>query len=589
MNSRILMLFTIFVFIITSCGTDQSSDTPFSPSNTSQAETTSLPAPGKSEEITPPTKTLEPVAISNNDPIYLEELLIIDVGVPVNDIAWLPNGKELLVFGGDGHIQRMDSNTGKFHHVANDEYLANFGDPFQISPSFFSRPNIFLGGDDLSVAVAMADRVVIFDISEWRQTADYEYSICSQASAFTPDLMYCTYLSGYSNADSIYPVTRQEDPHAQLLSKEIEAVVFPTSSHYYIVAALSPDGNTIFFNNAAGQAGIWNFETADLRYRMLDGCPEAHRSHPYAVYTPDGRYVLSKDCYKSYFWDTETGELTNISDIPLYSGVYDPFYDLGLKRFSPGGRYLISVNEPITTENGTFGPMSVVDMLVGENFMFGVQLTVTNLVFTEQTLTGFSFSPDGSKFAVSYSDGSIHIIQIVGPPDQAVSLSQILPRPNATPTPTPAPFEDIDFEALIIQPGELSPWLRLSGNNAPLSSVPASVRNLLKPERVISQDIIGDYRGQFFLFVFSDPTNAAKAYEMMITHADFGSPIEPLEVGELGSIKKSNVSLKTDPYTEIVFYRCNYAVYFKIFDTKLDTLAAKIDQRLSGALCPPNN
>jgi WD40 repeat protein len=589
MNTRFLLLLSFLVIIITSCSTGQPADTSLSPSSSSQTETTSLPAPEKSEEITAPTQTLEPVAISNYDPVRLEELLVIDVGAPVNDITWLPDGKELLVFGGDGHIQRLDFSSEKFHHVANDEYLAILGDPFQISPSIFSRPNIFLSGDDLSVAIAMADRVVIFETSEWRQTANYEYSVCSQASAFTPDLIYCAFLSGYSNADSIYPVNKQEDTHAALLSKEIEAVVFPTNSHYYMVAALSPDGKTIFFNNGAGQAGIWNFETADLRYRMLDGCPESYRSHPFATYTPDGRYILSKDCYKSYFWDTETGELINISDIPLYSGVYEPFYDLGLKRFSPGGRYLISVNEPITSENGIFGPMSVVDMLVGENFIFGVQLSVTDQVFTEQALTGFSFSPDGSKFAVSYSDGFIHIIQIVGPPDQAVSLSQLLPRPNATPTPTPAPFEDIDFEALILQPGELSPWLRLSGNNASLSSVPASVRNLLKPERVISQDIRGDYRGQFFLFVFSDPTNAAKAYEMMITHADFGSPIEPLEVGELGSIKKSSVSLITDPYTEIAFYRCNYAVYFKIFDTKLDKLAEKIDQRLSGALCPPNN
>jgi hypothetical protein len=337
-------------------------------------------------------------------------------------------------------------------------------------------------------------------------------------------------------------------------------------------------------NNGAGQAGIWDVESASLRYSILDGCPEAHRSNSVAAYTPDGRYVLSSDCNKSYFWDVETGDIYDISKIPLYSKVYRRFTNDGQPHFSPGGRYMISVAKPTTFESVNIGLISGVDMLSGEGFEYGLVLAEE-----DQVLTGFSFAPKGDRFAVSYSDGSIHILRIVGEGDERVSLSQHLPQQEATPTPVPELFAEVDFEALLIQSSELDPWLRLSTENAPPSSITSVIRNQLKPELLIEQNIRGEYSGFLYLYLFADPANAANAYEKIVTHPDFGSPIEPIEVGEAGSIKQPARNLQSDPYTQIAFYRCNYAVYFKIFQVGADELAAAIDKRLSAAVCEEGN
>jgi hypothetical protein len=242
MKFKFVLFLFCFAMMPTACSGNLPADLPQSDATAHRAETATIPAQGSEGDKHTPTDAPIVEAEDDGDFTSIEEIEAIDYGAPVEDIAWLPDGDELLVFGGDGRLQRMDANSGRFSLVAVDESRKKMGDPSQLPGDFFSKPNIFLAGDGQSLAVAMADRVVIYDTDNWREIAQFEWSICMQASDFSPDLSGCYYSSGYSNANSYYMLADQEDPHAARLSANIEEIIFPKARIIIWLARLHPMG-----------------------------------------------------------------------------------------------------------------------------------------------------------------------------------------------------------------------------------------------------------------------------------------------------------------------------------------------------------
>jgi hypothetical protein len=171
------------------------------------------------------------------------------------------------------------------------------------------------------------------------------------------------------------------------------------------------------------------------------------------------------------------------------------------------------------------------------------------------------------------------------PPSPTLPPTDI-PAPTVTavpPTATPIQIRKLDLEPLLIQDGDLPPYLVPDFVSKELSSQWSTLEDLTA-DNFINQDFYNTERkssgGAVIIYLYEDAKEADRAYEQIAPAIDWFP--EPADVGEKGEMQYDT------PQRHLIFKRCHAFVYVWMSDVReydIVTYTQRLDERLSAVVC----
>jgi WD40 repeat protein len=286
--------------------------------------------------------------------------------VPLGEIAWSPDGKQLAA-GNNGEVIVWDVNTGQqIHNIAG----------YQPLPGLSWMPNgetlAGLLSPDGSLNAMNIDGETVFSLNGFGMVNGYSSAL------FWDGYQLLTYDGAH--------ITHWEALTGKILKQE-QASSQPT----WVSAGLSPDGTRI-----ASPDAVMDSKNFKEIVRLIDN-PERGRDK--VVWSPDGRTLASGDSLNIspiILWDAQTGKqmLTlPTGDIPLY---------LGGLTFSPDGSLLAAGGSLMNPANGLDN-----GVLILWNVNSGERVHILNASMTSQRIMSIAWSPDGHWLAAGTNSGRI--------------------------------------------------------------------------------------------------------------------------------------------------------------------------------------
>ena len=206
----------------------------------------------------------------------------------VSDVAYSPDGKNILTGSSDGFIRIWDAKNGESIKV-----ICCHNAPIT---SVAYAPN----GKHI-VSASLDGSVEIWDGTaengnEWVESLeDEDYFIFD--AVFAPDGKHVLTASG--------------DSTARIWEVESASLLKSLVGHQHVLRSVtySPDGTLILTGSEDGTAKIWDTQTTEL-IRTLEGHNGGVHS---ATFSPDGKYILTGSVDRTArIWDTSSGKLIRI-------------------------------------------------------------------------------------------------------------------------------------------------------------------------------------------------------------------------------------------------------------------------------------
>ncbi|WP_424100358.1 caspase family protein [Moorena producens] len=275
----------------------------------------------------------------------------------VNDIAFSPDGKQILSGSDDNTVRLWDTETGQALHTF-------IGHTSSVTAIAFSPDGkqILSGSNDHTVR--------LWDTETGQALHTLEGHIDGvSAIAFSPDGKQI--LSG------------SKDNTMRLWDTETGLPLHTLQGHTSSVTAIafSPDGKQIL-SGSWDTVRLWDTETGLPLHRLqdyTDGLTDI-------AFSPDGKQILSgSNDGTVHLWDTETGLI--IHTLPVHiDGVYDI-------AFSPDGKQILSGNGDKTVRLWDTNSGQLIHQLEGH----------------KDRVTDIAFSPDGKQILSGSDDNTIRL------------------------------------------------------------------------------------------------------------------------------------------------------------------------------------
>jgi hypothetical protein len=286
------------------------------------------------------------------------ELRRFDLGGPVFDVAFSPDGRTLVAGGADHAVRVLDARSGK-----EARRLDGHGGPVWTVVYSPDGRHVLSGGFDK--AIRLWDLVSGREVRRFDGSDDYVRSVC-----FSRDGKWI--LSGGDDRK-----LRLWDAGS---GKEVRQ--FPGHDHFVWSVDLSRDGRHALSGSLDRTVRLWDVESGN-ELRKLTG----HADTVMAVaFAPDGRRALSGSTDRTLkLWDLDSGR-----EIRTFTG--HKGYVLGV-AFSPDGRRALS--------SGADGTLRLWDVETGEE--------VRRLEAGNGEVWSVAFARDGRRAASAGNDGVVRL------------------------------------------------------------------------------------------------------------------------------------------------------------------------------------
>jgi len=354
------------------------------PTNTSVPSQTPAPTPTSTQTLTPTPSISDFKPVLKNTPLPTTEFVIdLDTakyvvqlakwstdGTNGNDIAFMPDGKTIVIGVGLPGVQFWDFENGVYERVIQDDYYTkNFtrtSTRLAISRSgeyvFFAAAyqwvwnistNERLSGDQPTNLVSFDDE-----------------SISSLAVSPTEELLATIGWLDYESDIYLIRFPSLAIKGLYTLESKLTAITF------------SPDGQLLAAGSEDGSILIWH--TDDLYPFLIDPKLETDQPITHLSFAPNGQLAVADSDNRVMLWDLSTNTSFGFADLP------DRISDM---RFSPNQQIFATASEDhhLRLWNGLTGEL------------------IAELSGPTQSIYKLIFSPDGRFIATQETSGTVRI------------------------------------------------------------------------------------------------------------------------------------------------------------------------------------